>query len=173
MISVIIPCYNEEKSIGKTLDQIIKVLKQNNIYKKSEIIVVNDGSRDNSKKEIIKRKVTVIDNPCNMGYGYSLKKGINKSLYETIVIIDGDYTYPFSYFNELIKEKEKGFDLVVGARTGKYYKESFSKVILRSILRRFVEMVSGKKIVDINSGFRIFDITVVRPVQPEYLQHVV
>ena len=69
MISVIIPCYNEEKSIGKTLDQIIKVLKQNNIYKKSEIIVVNDGSSDNSKKEIIKRKVTVIDNPCNMGCG--------------------------------------------------------------------------------------------------------
>ena len=157
MISVIIPCYNEEKSIGKTLDQIIKVLKQNNIYKKSEIIVVNDGSRDNSKKEIIKRKVTVIDNPCNMGYGYSLKKGIEKARYEIIVITDADSTYPFESINLLLNEKKKGFDLVVGARTGKYYKESLFKRFLRKLLKVFVEFVAGKKIKDVNSGFRIFD----------------
>ena len=78
MISVIIPCYNEEQSIGKTLDNIIDVMKKENIYINSEIIVVNDGSEDNSKKEALKRKVIVIDNPCNMGYGYSLKKGIEK-----------------------------------------------------------------------------------------------
>ena len=166
MISIIIPVFNEENAIGKCIDEIEKVLNKNKKYKDYEIIIVNDGSTDNTYNEIKKRNVKIINNPCNMGYGYSLKKGINKALYETIVIIDGDYTYPFSYFNELIKEKEKGFDLVVGARTGKYYKESFSKVILRSILRRFVEMVSGKKIVDINSGFRIFDKSTVIPFFP-------
>ena len=157
MISVIIPCYNEEQSIGKTLDNIIDVMKKNNIYKNSEIIVVNDGSDDSSKKEALKRKVIVIDNPCNMGYGYSLKKGIEFAKNETIVITDADSTYPFECINLLLKEKEKGFDLVVGARTGKYYKESLFKRILRRLLKKFVEFVAGKKIKDVNSGFRIFD----------------
>ena len=157
MISVVIPCYNEEKSIGSTIDEIIKVMKYNNIYKGSEIIVVNDGSSDNTGKILEKKKVKVITNPCNMGYGYSLKKGINESINETIVITDADSTYPFSCVIDMLKEKEKGFDLVVGRRCGKYYKESFHKSILRKILKKFVEFVSGKKVKDVNSGLRVFD----------------
>ena len=157
MISVIIPAFNEEESIGKVIDEIIKIMKKNKIFNNSEIIVVNDGSTDNTKEEAIKREVIVLDNIQNMGYGYSLKKGISKAKNETIIIIDADFTYPFSSVMKMIKEKEKGFDLVVGARTGKYYKESLFKSILRKILKWFVEFVSGKKIKDINSGFRIFD----------------
>ena len=161
MISVIIPAFNEEESIGKVIDEIIKIMKKNKIFNNSEIIVVNDGSTDNTKEEAIKREVIVLDNIQNMGYGYSLKKGISKAKNETIIIIDADFTYPFSSVMKMIKEKEKGFDLVVGARTGKYYKESLFKSILRKILKWFVEFVSGKKIKDINSGFRIFDKTTV------------
>ena len=157
MISVIIPAYNEEKNIGKTLSEIIKEMKQHNIYEKSEIIVVNDGSTDKTKKEALSKKVIVIDNPHNMGYGYSLKKGILKAKNETIVIMDADMTYPFSCVFKMIKEKNKGYDLVVGSRTGKYYRESISKHIFRIILRKIVEFVTGRKIKDINSGLRIFD----------------
>ena len=57
----------------------------------------------------------------------------------------------------MLELKNKGFDLIVGARTGKYYKESISKNILRKILKSFVQFISGKKIKDINSGLRIFD----------------
>ena len=70
-------------------------------------------------------------------------------------------SYPFSRIIDMLKEKQKGFDLVVGARTGKNYKESIFKSILRRVLRWFVEFVSGKKIKDINSGLRIFDKTTV------------
>ena len=157
MISVIIPAYNEEKAIGKHLDEVIKVMKDNKLYKNSEIIVVNDGSNDRTYDEIIKRNVIVVNNPCNMGYGYSLKKGISRAKNETIVIIDADMTYPFSYVVNMLKEKEKGYDLVIGSRTGKYYKESFLKNVLRKILKKFVKFVTGKNIRDINSGFRIFD----------------
>ena len=157
MISVIIPAFNEEGAIGKTIDEITKTMKENTVLEKSEIIVVNDGSTDNTKKEAIDKGVIVLDNIQNMGYGYSLKKGIRKAKNETIVIIDADLSYPFSSIMEMLKEKEKGFDLVVGARTGKYYKESLLKTVLRKILKSFVQFVSGKKIKDINSGFRIFD----------------
>ena len=160
-ISVIIPAYNEEKAIGKTIEEIIKVMNENDIYEGSEIIVVNDGSDDNTKQEAVKKGVIVLDNPHNIGYGYSLKKGIENAKNETIVITDADLSYPFSSVPEMLKIKEKGFDLVVGARTGKYYKESISKSILRKILKRFVEYVSGKKIKDVNSGLRVFDKTTV------------
>ena len=157
MISIIIPAYNEEDAISETIKEIKKVLKENNLLEGSEIIVVNDGSTDKTKEKIIEEDVILINNPQNMGYGYSLKKGILKAKNETIVITDGDSTYPFSEIPKMLKEKEKGFDLIVGARTGKHYKESIRKEILRKILKLFVEFVSGKKIKDINSGLRIFD----------------
>ena len=160
-ISVIIPAYNEEKSIEKTIEEITEIMKKSNIYEGSEIIVVNDGSDDNTKHEAITTGAIVLDNPHNIGYGYSLKKGIEQAKNETIVIIDADLSYPFTSVPEMLKIKDKGYDLVVGARTGKYYKGSISKNILRKILKRFVEYVSGKKIKDINSGLRVFDKTTI------------
>ena len=157
MVSVIIPAYNEEKSIGKTIDEIVKIMKKDNFYKGSEIIVVNDASTDNTKKEALKKNVKVINNPHNMGYGFSLKRGIMAAKNEIIVTTDADLTYPFSAVKEMIKLKNEGFDLVVGARTGKYYRESFRKSILRKILKLLVEFVTGRKIKDINSGLRVFD----------------
>lgn len=161
LISVIVPAYNEEKSIDKVIDEINKVLKENAIYEGSEIIVINDGSTDNTRRKALEKGATILDNPQNMGYGYSLKKGIANAKNETIVIMDADLTYPFSCIKEMLDKKEKGFDLVVGARIGKFYKESFLKSILRKILKKFVEFVSGKKVKDVNSGLRVFDKTTV------------
>ena len=157
MISVVIPAYNEENSIGNTIREIKRVMKKNKIDKNSEIIVVNDGSTDNTAKVAEKFGAIVINNPSNQGYGFSLKRGIKESKNETIVITDADLTYPFDKVPEMLKIKEKGFDLVVGARTGKYYKQSIFKSILRRLMKMLVEFVSGKKIKDINSGLRVFD----------------
>ena len=155
-ISIIIPVYNEEKVISNTIDEIVKVIKKNKIN--AEIIVVNDGSNDNTYDTLSMRKdIILLNNLNNLGYGYSLKKGINYAHNETIVITDADGTYPFDKLNDLLLEKNKGYDLVVGARTGKYYRGSFIKYLLRKILKRFVEYVCNKKIKDVNSGFRIFD----------------
>ena len=157
MISVVIPVYNEEKAIKNTINEIKKVLKENKLDKNSEIIIVNDGSTDNTKKELKKCDVVVVNNPTNMGYGFSLKRGINAAKNNTIVITDADQTYPFDAVPKMLEVKKEGFDLVVGARRGKYYRQSFFKSILRRILKRFVEFVSSKKIKDINSGLRVFD----------------
>lgn len=156
MLSVVIPVYNEEKSIASTISEIKKVLKKNNLDK-SEIIVVNDGSSDSTKEIVEKCGVVLINNPTNMGYGFSLKRGICAAKNDTIVITDGDSTYPFDMVPTMLKVKNQGFDLVVGARTGKYYREGLFKSFLRKILKFFVEFVSEKKIKDINSGLRIFN----------------
>ena len=157
MISVVVPVYNEEKSIKNTINEIKKVLKTNKLYENSEIIIVNDGSTDNTLKELKKCDVVIINNPTNMGYGFSLKRGIEAAKNETIVITDADSTYPFDAVPKMLEVKNKGFDLVVGKRKGKYYRQSIFKSILRLMLKKFVEFISGKKIDDINSGLRIFD----------------
>ena len=157
MISVVIPAYNEENAIEKTIKEIQKVMKKNKLDKGSEIIVVNDGSTDNTKSVAEKCGAIVVNNPTNMGYGFSLKRGTKQAKNEMIVITDADLTYPFSSVPEMIKIKEEGFDLVVGARTGKYYKQSFFKSFLRRLMKHLVQFVSGKKIKDINSGLRVFD----------------
>ena len=157
MISVVIPVYNEEKAIENTILEIKKVLKENNLDKNSEIIVVNDGSTDNTKKIVKKHNVILINNPVNTGYGFSLKRGITAAKNETIVITDADKTYPFNRVPEMLKIKKEGFDLVVGARTGKNYKQSILKMMLRRIFKHLVEYASDKKIKDINSGLRVFD----------------
>lgn len=157
MISVVIPTYNEEESIKNTIEEIQKVMKKNKIYKGSEIIVVNDGSTDKTKEVAESCGAIVVNNPINMGYGFSLKRGIKEARNEIIVITDADLTYPFDKVPEMLKIKEEGFDLVVGARTGKYYSQSLFKSLLRRMMKLLVEFVSGKKIKDINSGLRVFD----------------
>ena len=156
MISVIIPAYDEEKAIKKTILEIKKVLKENKLAK-SEIIVVNDGSNDSTGEIASKCGVVVINNPTNMGYGFSLKRGIMEAKNETIVITDADLTYPFDKVPKMLEIKRQGYDLVVGARSGKNYKQSILKIILRRILKFLVESVSERKIKDINSGLRVFD----------------
>jgi glycosyltransferase involved in cell wall biosynthesis len=161
MVSVIVPSYNEEKSIKKTIEEIKNVMKKNHLDKGLEIIVINDGSKDNTGKAAESCGATVITNPNNMGYGFSLKKGISRAKNETIVITDADTTYPFDMVPKMLKIKEEGYDLVIGARTGKYYKQSIFKNFLRKILKSLVELVTNKKIKDINSGLRVFDKTTV------------
>ncbi|MBQ6436771.1 glycosyltransferase family 2 protein [bacterium] len=157
MISVIIPVYNEEAAIGSTVQEIKQVLKKNHLDQGSEIIIVNDGSTDQTGPIIAKLAVKIITNPHNMGYGFSLKRGILAAKNDTIVITDADCTYPFSYVPQLLAQKKAGFDLIVGARTGKYYQQSFLKRIFRRFLKILVEFVTNKKIQDINSGLRVFD----------------
>ncbi|MBM3467961.1 MAG: glycosyltransferase family 2 protein [Alphaproteobacteria bacterium] len=159
MISTIIPAYNEEKSILQTLDQIKKILEGMKISS-WEIVVVDDGSKDETP-ELLKTlskepNIKVVRHPHNLGYGRSLKDGILAAKYDTIVITDADMTYPFEKLGDLLKEYEKNFDMVVGKRTGQFYRESVIKSPLRKILKFLVEFTAGRSIPDINSGFRIF-----------------
>lgn len=159
MFSVVIPAYNEEDAIKPTIEFIEKTLKELNLQG-CELVIVDDGSNDKTQ-EILKEYedsnfVKVVRHPHNLGYGRSLKDGINSASNDSIVIIDCDLTYPFEKVKELFDLYAQGFDMVVGARTGKFYKESVIKSPLRKILRFLVEFSAGRSIPDINSGFRIF-----------------
>ncbi|EKD55085.1 MAG: Glycosyl transferase family 2 [uncultured bacterium] len=164
-ISIVIPIYNEEGAITDTITEIRNICEEAHIHA-YEIIAVNDGSTDHTEEKLRTLGVVMITHPHNMGYGRSLKDGIKAAQYDTIVITDADCTYPFAMVPALLKEYAKGFDMVVGARTGKYYQESVLKAPLRRVLRFIVEFSAERKIPDINSGLRVFRRSELMPMLP-------
>ncbi|NEQ64719.1 MAG: glycosyltransferase family 2 protein [Symploca sp. SIO2D2] len=155
MISVIIPALNEENSIVLTVKEVLRVLASLDMMD-AEVIIIDDGSSDSTGKLATEAGAKVIRHPHNMGYGFSLKTGIKAARFDTIVITDADGTYPIEAIPKLLEEYEKGFNLVVGSRTGRYYRESLLKMPLRIVLRWLVEFVVGHSVPDINSGLRVF-----------------
>lgn len=154
-ISILIPAYNEAGIILNTISEIKDICQKNHITH-YELIVINDGSTDDTLEKLQQTDAVVIHHPHNIGYGRSLKDGIRAAKHDVIVILDADGTYPADYIPILLAEYQNGFDMVVSARTGKHYKESLIKSPLRRILRFIVEFAAERKIPDINSGLRVF-----------------
>jgi glycosyltransferase involved in cell wall biosynthesis len=166
LLTVVIPVYNEDEAILHTIDEMFLALKRKNL--KFQVVVVNDGSSDSTYDVLttllessakLKKydSLEVIHHPHNMGYGAAIKTGLQHARYEYCAIIDADLTYSPDEMVSLFEIlKNRNFDMVVGMRTGKFYKGTLGKQILRFILRKIVEYMSGRSIPDINSGARVF-----------------
>ena len=114
-VSFIIPCYNAETFIKKNLVLLTKKIKSLKLT--YQIILIDDGSQDNTYlilKNIIKKDkyISLIKNKKNIGKSYSLLKGIKKSKYQNIVMIDCDLPY-FKSLNKIIYFLKKNIDLVI------------------------------------------------------------
>ena len=153
-ITIIIPAFNEEKAIKNTIDRLKSLSKKENWI--SEVIVINDGSTDNTSSISKSLGVVVIDHPTNGGYGLSLQHGIKLAKHELVAITDADGTYPIEKLAELVKMvEEKGFDMAVGERQGREYRRGLWKYPARIIFKLLSEYVAGRRIPDINSGLRV------------------
>lgn len=155
MISVVIPAYNEADAVGETVRTALRAMDSAGI-RGTEVVVVDDGSTDKTAEVARKAGARIVSHPQRAGYGCSLKDGIRAAEHNTIVIIDADGTYPVKELPLLVKTYEDGYDMVVGARQGEHYHQSFMKKLSRSILKALVEFASGSEIADINSGMRVF-----------------
>jgi len=153
MLSLIIPAYNEAGSIRQTIQDAHDTLSAAGIV--YEVIVVNDGSTDETGKLADAEGVTLIHHPSNGGYGRAIKTGVRRARYEWCAIVDADGSYPIASLVELL-DYVPDFDMVVGARTGKNYWGSPSKRLARMALLLLVRFVTGVKVPDVNSGLRIF-----------------
>ena len=158
LISIIIPVYNEEKTIKIILD---KVLKQNELNK--EIIVINDFSTDNTKSLIEDEfldKIKLINNDRNYGKGFSVKRGIEAASGDIILIQDGDLEYDPSDYQKLLKPLiENRADAVYGSR----FLGSEEKRVLffwhrfgNYILTLFSNSLTNLNLTDMEVGYKAF-----------------
>ncbi len=153
-LSIVIPAYNEEHAIARTISDIRNAMAGAAIP--YHIIVVDDGSVDGTAKALADiRGLVIVKHAINVGYGASLKDGILKSSYDLVCIIDADGTYPVDRIPELLGYMDK-YDMAVGARTGHQVSESTHRKLGKWILRSVAGIVSGHRIPDVNSGMRMF-----------------
>ena len=156
-ISIVIPVFNEEQGLKKAAGQMNELLKK--VNDEFEVIFVDDGSSDGSSDildSFDNPRFRIIRHEVNKGYGASLKTGIKNAKYEHIVITDADCTYPTEKIPELVEVYEKGqYDMVVGARKGKNVQIPLIRKPAKWFLRRLAEYLAGRRIPDLNSGFRI------------------
>ncbi len=166
-LSVFFPCYNEEKNIQKTVSKAILVL--NNVAKQWEIILVNDGSKDNTgqvleqiKKQYPKQIRIITHNP-NRGYGAALKSGFYNAKYNWITFTDSDGQFDFSEITEFIKKQQNSkADLVIG-----YYlsrKVSKTTIITSKIWEFIVFILFGLKVKDIDCAFKLISKKVINTI---------
>lgn len=145
-ISIIIPVYNEEAVISSVLNQVTSQ------FPSAEIIVINDGSTDKTGEILSDYNIKIIHHVLNKGYGSSLKDGIKQASNENLLFMDGDGQHNVGDIHKLTKEIEK-YDMVVGARTAKSHQPFFRRPG-KLILKYLSQVLSGCKILDLNSGFR-------------------
>jgi len=158
-VSIVIPAYNEEGAISETITTIDAVMSDTDY--KYEVIVVDDGSTDNTTAIVEKEKARVITLPQNLGYGAALKTGIRRSNFETIVIIDADGTYPTDMIPTLIQELGE-HDMVVGSRTGEQVDVALIRAPAKWFLKKLAGYLAGQHIPDLNSGMRVIRKPLVR-----------
>jgi glycosyltransferase involved in cell wall biosynthesis len=152
--SLIIPAYNEQNGILPVLDELRATL--NAAACEYEIIVVNDGSTDDTGKLLRPYKgIRLVEHRRNCGYGASLKTGIRNAKHDWIVITDADGTYPNDRIPHLVSLTEQA-DMVVGARIGANVRYSNLRKIPKWFLVRFAQWLTRSKIPDLNSGLRVF-----------------
>jgi len=162
-ISVIIPCYNEEKIIYRNITKVFNYLKKR--FKNFEIIVVNDGSNDGTIEELRKLenfiRIKVIDNEKNQGKGKAVRDGILKSNGDVIMFVDADLPVRIEEIERFFNEIKKEYDIVIASRflpgarviiPAKWYRKLAERIFI--FLRMII--LNTFEIKDTQCGFKMF-----------------
>jgi glycosyltransferase involved in cell wall biosynthesis len=153
-VSVIIPTYNEEKTIGSVISETISVM--NNQSLPYEIIVVNDGSTDQTVLTASRYKVILLSNEKNRGKGYSIRKALRYAQGDIIVTVDSDGEHRPKEIPDLINPLLGGADIVSGSRFLGKNPNATTKLNLMGNLffNTTILALTGRRITDSQTGFR-------------------
>ncbi|SMG67154.1 glycosyl transferase family protein [methanotrophic bacterial endosymbiont of Bathymodiolus sp.] len=146
-ISIVLPAKNEAKNITAVL-QSIQALDLN-----AEVLVINDGSTDNTAELAELAGAKVISHPYSQGNGAAIKTGARNATGDITVFMDGDGQHNPVDIPMFLQKMEEGYDMVVGARNVKS-QASLLRRIGNAFYNRFTTIMTGHKIDDLTSGFR-------------------
>ncbi len=155
LLSIVIPVYNEELTIGDIIDRVKAAAQQTGL--RDEIIVVDDHSQDRSLSEAQRHGIKLYTLTQHMGKGYALRAGFSKALGDVIVTIDSDGSHLPEELSEVLEPVLKGrADLVIGSRYLNNKRVAARRLNVSGVklFNRFIQLLTGVAITDSQSGYR-------------------
>lgn len=153
-VLIIIPAYNEELNIEKTVNDV----KNNTKY---DYVVINDCSKDNTKKVCEKNEINMISLPVNYGLTSGIQIGMkyaHENDYDIAIQFDGDGQHQAKYLKDLVEKIEKeNCDIAIGSRFEKKKKPHSMRMLGSNIIQFAIKLVTGKRITDPTSGMRAYN----------------
>jgi glycosyltransferase involved in cell wall biosynthesis len=161
--SIVIPAYNEGARLGPTLEKVLAYVRQQGWD--AEVIVVNDGSRDNTA-DIVREfaaknpMLRLVENPGNRGKGYAVRNGMLQARGEVIVFSDADLSSPIEEMPKLLQAVTEGADIAMGSRWLRpelqIHRQSLHRQLFGRIFNALNRMILGLRFKDTQCGFKAF-----------------
>jgi glycosyltransferase involved in cell wall biosynthesis len=154
-LSVFFPCYNEEKNVPIMVEQAVQFLPT--IAEKFEIIVVNDGSTDQTAavtKNLQKKypQLRLVSHKDNLGYGASLRTGFNACRYDWIFYTDGDAQFDMTELTKFIPYTQE-YEVILGYRQNRA--EGWSRVLNAKLFKLYIDVLFRVGVKDIDCAFKL------------------
>ena len=146
-ITIIIPAFNEERSVGSVVEQLLLRCPE------AELLVIDDGSTDKTAEIAESAGASVIRHERNYGYGSALKTGVLASNQEYVLFCDADGQHSVEDIERIMAAREN-CEMVVGARDINSY-TPFNRMPGKFLLRKFADYLAGQHLPDMNSGLRL------------------
>ncbi len=147
-LSLVLPARNEEGAIGAVIEGVRAR------HPQAEVIVVNDGSDDDTARVALAAGAQVINRPYGMGNGAAIKTGARAAHGAVIVFMDADGQHDPADIARLLQRIDEGYDMVVGAR-GVGSQASIGRGVANAMYNRLASWMTGHHIADLTSGFRV------------------
>jgi len=147
-LSIVIPAKNESKAIG----DVVTTAKE--AYPDAEVIVVDDGSTDDTAAIAEKAGAIIVRHPESLGNGAAVKNGARAARGEVIAFMDGDGQHDARELAKLLSRLDEGYDMAIGARDAGSH-ASVGRLFANGLYNGLATLISGTRILDLTSGFRV------------------
>jgi glycosyltransferase involved in cell wall biosynthesis len=171
--SIVIPAYNESERLSATLDKVLAYVRAREWD--AEVIVVNDGSRDNTA-DIVRRYAAInpalrlVENPGNRGKGYSVRNGMLNTRGRIVLFSDADLSSPIEEAPKLFEALDKGADIAIGSRWLRVETQTQRQPLHRQLFGRIFNLILrltlGLHFKDTQCGFKAFKQAAVQAIFP-------
>ena len=148
-LSLVSPAKNDAGAIGDLVERLRK------LFPSAQIVVVDDGSTDDTGSQVIARGGEIVRHSYSKGNGAAIKAGARHAAGDITVFMDGDSQHRAEDIPRLLAKLDEGYDMVVGARVSHKSQAGLHRAVANGFYNRFATWMTGHDVLDLTSGFRV------------------